>query len=261
MKTLTTSVTLGLPQLDVYTLSEDWALAAALEQVWILLAHSMGRKPSDWIDAKGDRMYGAVMALETWFDLDDPFREDDEVTIDSDLLSIRKPHAWGEVRFSTAGKVKGGVRILTSFIKRREAGSNKRFSKVRDIWTADDFNGDIVDDLLVKHHEAKSIACNGKPAMDYEVNRIQDFNTADFLYFKNFVRISKAAEWRENRADPTRLNSHRFCYYFGNVEDGDTMRASVERWGDDLTTELTDTDGRRLFLSQATAPVVTIVRR
>ena len=261
MKTLTTTVTLGLPQLDVYTLSEDWALAAALEQVWILLAHSMGRKPSDWIDAKGDRMYGAVMALETLFDLDDPFREDDEVTVETELLSIRKPHAWGEIRFSTAGKVKGSVRLLTSFIKRSQAGSNKRFSKVRDIWTADDFNGDIVDELLIKHHEAKAIACDGNPSLDYEVNRIQDFNTADFLYFKNFVRISKAAEWRENRANPTRLNSHRSCYYFGNVEDGETICASVERRGDDLTTELTDTDGRRLFLSQATAPVVTIMQR
>lgn len=261
MKIATTRVTLGMPQLDVYTLSEDWALATSVEQVWILLAHSMECKPSDWIDAKGDRMYCAVMALDIWFDLDDPFQEDDDVTIETEFLSIRKPHAWCEVRFSTGGRVKGCVRALTSFIKRDEAGSNKRFSKVRDIWTADDFNSDIVDNLLIQHHEAKTVLCDCKSVLDYEVNRIQDFNTADFLYFKNFVRISKAAEWRENRAGQTRLNSHRLCYYFGNVEDGETIRASVDRRGDDLTTELTDTDGKRLFLSRAIAPVVTIMQR
>lgn len=261
MNTRTATVTLGLPQLDVHTLSEDWALATALEQVWILLAHSMGRKPSDWIDSQGDRMYGAVMALETCFDLVDTFREDDVVTIETEILSIRKPHAWSEIRFIANNKQKGCVRLLTSFIKRRQTGSNKRFSKVRDIWTTDDFNDDIVENLLGKHHAAKSIQCKGQPAMEYEINRIQDFNTADFLYFKNFVRISKAAEWRYNRGEPTRLNSHRFCYYFGNVEDGERVHAFVERSEDEVVTELTDADGRRLFVSHATAPVISIAVR
>lgn len=260
MKTQT-SVTLGLPQLDIHTLSEDWALAAGLEQVWLHLADSFGRKPSDWLDSQGDRMYGAVMALETWFDLEDPLREDDVVTVETEMLAIRKPHAWAEVRYSVGGKVKAGVRLLTSFIKRQTKGSNKKFSKVRDIWQAEDMNGDVIDALLDRHHAAKSEAHATSPAMDYEVNRIQDFNTADFLYFKNFVRISKAAEWKQNRGQPTRLNASRQCFYFGNVEDGETMRAMVARDGDTLVTELQDVTGRRLFLSLATAPEVQIAAR
>ncbi len=251
----------GLPQLDIHTLSEDWALATALEGTWAILSDSLGLKPSQWLDSQGERMYGAVMALSTWFDLTDIIREDDEIVVETDILSIRKPHSWALTRFIVNGKAKAEVRILTSFIKRSQKGSNKKFSKVRDLWTADDLNGAVIDDLLDQHHAAKTAAAEVEPAMTYEVNRIQDFNTADFLYFKNFVRIAKAAEWRANRGQPTRLNCSRECFYFGNVEDGENVHALVGRAGDDVATVLQDEAGRRLFLSRAVCPLVSIAVR
>ena len=175
----------------------------------------------------------------------------------TEFLSIRKPHALSATRFTVDGKTKAEVRILSSFIKRKVKSSNKEFSKVRDIWTAEDFRGDLVDAELDRHHAVKSAEEAGALAMEYEVNRIQDFNTADFLYFKNFVRISKAAEWRQNRGQPVRLNQHRECWYFGNVDDGETVLAHVRREGDACTTLLFDRDQRRLFVSRATAPEVT----
>ncbi len=257
----TSHFTAGLPQLDIHTLSEDWALATALENHWIILAQSMGLKPSDWLDSQGDRMYGAVMYLSTEFDLEDTIREDDAFAAETEFLSIRKPHALSSTRFTVDGKSKAEIRILSSFIKRKVRGSNKKFAKVRDIWAAEDFNGELVDAELDRHHATKSLVTEGELAMEYEVNRIQDFNTADFMYFKNFIRISKAAEWRQNRAAPTRLNSRRDCWYFGNVEDGDTVLANVGRDGDDCTTVLSSTDGRRLFVSLAQTPLVTIAPR
>jgi len=251
----------GLPQLDIYTLSEDWALATALENHWVLLARSMGLKPSEWLDSQGDRMYGAVIHLSTTFDLENPMREDDAFAAQTDILSIRKPHALSSTRFIVGEQVRADVRILSSFIKRKVKGSNKKFAKVRDIWTAEDVNGELIEDTLDRHHKMKTHPVAAPAVMDYEVNRIQDFNTADFLYFKNFVRISKAAEWKQNRGNPTRLNSHRNCWYFGNVEDSDHVLAHVARDGDDCTTVLYDVDDRRLFLSQAEAPIVRIVER
>ena len=97
--------------------------------------------------------------------------------------------------------------------------------------------------------------------MEYEVNRIQDFNTADFLYFKNFVRIAKAAEWRENRGNVVRLNAERMCYYFGNVDDGEVINVTVGRDGDLTNTAFQDITGRRLFLSRAVSPEVVIAIR
>ena len=251
----------GLPQLDIHTLSEDWALAVALEGTWALLSDSLGLKPSQWLDNQGERMYGAVIALSTRFDLVDVIREDDAIEVVTELLAIRKPHSWALTRFLVDGKAKAEVRLLTSFIKRSQRGSNKKFSKVRDLWTADDVNGEVIDALLDRHHATKTQLVQAAPAMVYEVNRIQDFNTADFLYFKNFVRIAKAAEWRQNRHNPNRLNAERECFYFGNVEDGEDIHALVGRAGDATTTELQDVTGRRLFVSQAISPVVTIAQR
>lgn len=257
----TSHFTAGLPQLDIHTLSEDWALATALENHWIILSRSMELKPSDWLDSQGDRMYGAVIHLSTMFDLDAPLREDDVFSAETSFLAIRKPHAMSVTHFTVDRALKAEVRLLTSFIKRQVRGSNKKFAKVRDVWTAEDFNGDLIDAELDRHHATKSLEVKGALAMDYEVNRIQDFNTADFLYFKNFVRITKAAEWRENRGKPTRLNSRRSVWYFGNVEDGDHVLAHIRRAGDECDTVLTDVEGRRLFVSLATTPVVTIAER
>jgi probable biosynthetic protein, Pnap_2097 family len=257
----TSHFTAGLPQLDIHTLSEDWALATALENHWIILAQSMNLRPSEWLDSQGDRMYGAVIYLSTDFDLEDTIKEDDAIEAESEFLSIRKPHALSTTRFKVGGKTKAEIRILSSFIKRKVKGSNKKFAKVRDIWTAEDFNGELVDVEIDRHFATKSAELQTAPAMEYEVNRIQDFNTADFLYFKNFVRISKAAEWRQNRGNPVRLNQHRDCWYFGNVDDGDTIFAQVGRDGDVCATLLSDKDGRRLFVSLASAPLVTIAAR
>ena len=246
----------GLPQLDIYTLSEDWALATSLENHWRLLGGSLGLPPSRWLDSRGDRMYGAVVALSTRFDLDDPMKEDDAFVAATVLASVRKPHALSTTQFMVGSSCKAEVTLLTSFIKRTQRGSNKKFSKVRDLWTADDKDGEIVEAWLDRHHALKDIAGNGEVAQRYEVNRIQDFNTADFLYFKNFVRIAKAAEWRENRGKPTLLNVERECFFYGNVEDGEVVETRVARTGSSFMTSHYAPDGRRIFISLGkTAPV------
>lgn len=257
----TTHFVAGLPQLDIHTLSEDWALATTLENHWRILSDLMGRKPSQWLDARGERMYGAVIALTTWFDLQNPIREDDSFSADTTITAIRKPHALSRTEYVVDGQVRAAVELLTSFIKRSERGSNKRFSRVHDVWTSDDLDAATVDGALDLHHRMKSHPAEAPLAMEYEVNRIQDFNTADFMYFKNFVRIAKAAEWRQNRGQPARLNSTRQFWYFGNVEDGDIVQAHVARDGDSVTTLLTDQAGRRIGLSRATAPVTDIAVR
>ena len=254
-----------MPQLDVYSLSEDWALAAAMEAHWCLLAESMGLKPSAWIDSQGDRMYGALMRLATGFDLADPIAEDDAVAATCEMISVRKPHALSLTTFAVDGKVKARVELLTSFIKRTVKGSNKKFAKTRELWNAPDFEGERIDDLLDAHHSMKSAPDVGGAGVSIhhsEVNRIRDFNAADLMYFKNFVQFAKAAEWAHGRGGPTRLNAERECWYYGNVEDGDVIETRVvEREPGLLATAHHAPDGRRIFYSEARMSPVTIAAR
>ncbi|MEO8244816.1 MAG: LnmK family bifunctional acyltransferase/decarboxylase [bacterium] len=241
--------TAGMPQLDIHTLAEEWALAYAMESTWMLLAESLGKPPTQWLDAAGGRMYGAVMAIETRFDLDHPVLEDDIVAAQTDMTAVRKPHAIALTSFAVAGQVRAEARVLTSFIRRDQPGSNKKFSKVRDVWTAPDLDPDAVDDWLERHHAAKSFASPTGLAMQYEINRLQDFNAADFLYFKNFVRIARAAEWRNGRQTAPELVAHRQGFYFGNVEDGEVIDARIDRQDGLTRTALLGDDGRTLFCS------------
>ena len=252
----------GLPQLDVHTLSEDWALAASLEAHWILLSDSLGLKPSAWIDAQGDRMYGAVIHLKTRFDLADTIREDDDVACRCEIVALRKPHALSVTTFSVGGTAKAEVTLLTSMIKRRTRGSNKKFARTSDLWRDDDVDPETIEALLDEHHARKSEPEEGRVALETEIVRIRDFNTADFLYFKNFVVMAKAAEWVHGRGGPTRLNARRSVWYYGNVEDGDVVTSRVrERDDGALYVGHHAPDGRRIFTSSAEMETVEIAER
>jgi len=253
--------TAGLPQLDIYTLSEDWALATALESHWRILADCLGLPPSKWLDRSGARMYGAVIYLATQFDLDDPLKEDDAFTAETRFRAIRKPHALSTTRFMVNGKAIASVDMLTCFIKRQQSGSNKKFSKTRDIWTSDEFNDQAIEELLDQHHGLKDHCDKGEVTMTYEVNRIQDFNTADFLYFKNFVGIAKAAEWRHRRGGPVHLNATREAFFYGNVEDGQIISTKVSTDEGVTQTSHHSDDGRRIFLSLANCLPVQVAER
>jgi probable biosynthetic protein (TIGR04098 family) len=259
--------TAGLPHLDIHTLSEDWALASALESHWQLLAGSLGLKPSAWIDGRGDRMYNAVIALGTAFDLADPIGEDDAVRSSCEILALRKPHALSATTFAVDGREKARVTLLTSFIKRVSRASNKKFSRTGELWSAPDQDGDTVDDLIERHHRMKSVPeidadAAGTHVARTEINRIRDFNTADFLYFKNFVGLAKAAEWARGRGAATRLNARRECWFYGNVEDGDMVETRVhEPEPGVLVSAHHAPDGRRIFLSRAEMAPVAIAER
>ena len=161
--------------------------------------------------------------------------------------------------------MKARVELLTSFIKRKVKDSNKKFAKTRELWDAPDFEGDRVDDLLDAHHAMKSapeVEGAGSSVHRIEVNRIRDFNTADFLYFKNFVQFAKAAEWAHGRGGPPRLNAERECWYYGNVDDGDVVETRVaETEAGLLVAAHHAPDGRRIFFSQAHVAPVTIAAR
>lgn len=248
----------GLPHLDIFTLSEVWALGEALHGVWQALGQSLGAPPGQWRDDEGRRIYAAAMALTITTDLVHPVAEDDALTWDSRLLAIRKPHALGETVFSVGGSPRMRVRLLTSLVRRDVPGSNKKLSKVRERWTAPDRDAALVNDWLDRHHTAKAARLFGPQVLRHEANRLADFNAADLFYFRGFAAVARSAEWQENRGQPPRLAASREAFFFGNVDDGEGMVARVQRDDDACRTEVFRDDGALIFTSDSTAPLVDI---
>ncbi len=178
--------------------------------------------------------------------------------VESRILGIRKPHAWSEFCCTVNGKAKASVCVLASFIRREAHGSNKMFSKVRDVWTAEDVNPELFERrTLAQHHHAKTeMHCTERVGARSEP--LVDFNAAGLFYFRNYVRPGPSGKWRENRGKPDRLNAERHAYFFGNVDDGETMAGPLGREGRQRCRGGSGSGGRRLFLSLATTQSVTI---
>lgn len=237
-----------LPLLDAVTLSEDWALAAALAAHWRLLAKQLGRKPSDWFDEKGERMYAAVLWVKTRFDLARPVREDDRIAMTTAITALRKPHALSETSFVVDGTKRAHISALTCFVKRSHAGSNRKLSKVRNVWGAPDQDGARIEDVLDRHHQCKTVDAPVIAVEPYCVNRARDFNAADLFYFRNYVRIAKATEWHHS-ASQAPESMTRECWFFGNVDDRQVLSVCFGGHdGADVVSIIAD-DGQRLFLS------------
>ncbi|MFD1740197.1 LnmK family bifunctional acyltransferase/decarboxylase [Cypionkella sinensis] len=237
-----------LPLLDAVTLSEDWALSAALAAHWRLLAKQLGRKPSDWFDEKGERMYAAVLWVNTRFDVARPVREDDRIAMTTAITSLRKPHALSETRFVVDGTERAHISALTCFVKRSHAGSNRKLSKVRNVWRTPDQNGARIEDVLDRHHQHKTLEAPMTAVEPYCVNRARDFNAADLFYFRNYIRIAKATEWQHDAGQPPESMT-RECWFFGNVDDGERLSVGFGRHDGAGVVSITDDDGQRLFLS------------
>lgn len=249
----------AIPHLDPYTISEDRVIEIASFALWENLSASMGLRPSQWIDSKGDRMYAAIMYCKTDFDLSEPTLEDAVIEVKADIVAIRKPHLMGVCTFVVDGREIARCKLLSSFIKRQVKGSNKKFSKVRDVWTAEDMNTQEIEDMLARHHQVKSTEQHGEAVLSYKANRATDFNTADFMYFKNYTRHIKSAEWQFSDGELTRMTKSREAFYYGNVDDGMGFEVTVAQTGEDhFQSSIVAEDGRRIYLSLTEVETVDI---
>ena len=241
----------GLPQLDCFALGEDWAHAKALEQHWQLLAESMGRPPAAWSDSTGERVYAAVIWLAFRDDPAQPLAEDDGFSATTTLEAIRKPYALSTTRFDWGRGAGAEVRLLTGFVRRSQRGQNKKFATVRDIWTDPDRNPDLVEALLDRHHAAKAGPLPEAVARRHQVSRLADFNAAGLFYFRNFVRLARAAEWAAETAagGPALRPTAREAFFYGNADDGQTLEARVALGAAGRGCAVLSDDGRCLFRS------------
>lgn len=242
----------GMPHLGFFSLSESFANAQAVDNHWRCLGDILGKSPSNWYDETGDRIYAAVLHLQMQRDLDHPVEEDDTVVVETNLTAARRPYSMCETVYKVNARVIHKVTTLCVLVKRDTIGTNKKFAKVRSFWGGEDLHPDEIDALLERHSLLKDGEKHGEWVVDHKVNRSVDFNAADLFYFRNFVQFALHNEWEQQDRSAPQLAARRDCWFYGNVDDGDTFQTlNVNTHGEVIETLIRKADDQLLFRSFA----------
>lgn len=229
---------LGMPQLALGGLSENWLLKELGDRHWMLLARMAGREVPDFRDADGAPVYAAFSALSVKEADFAALGENDRLTIRSDIARVSHTQCLSRHALSRAGRPVGRVDLVSAFVRRATGGGNHTVARVAlDAFPppaapAPDGLAAMAAALRAGRLAAPpGFAFDGAPIRGgFEIDPcpVQDFNGAGFLYFASFVAFVDRAEWHfDGRRAPRAATLRREVFFSGNIDPGERLRA---RW-------------------------------
>ena len=239
-------ITLGMPQLGPYGLSENWLLRHLGDGHWGIICEALGRHSRDMVDKDGSRLY-ASFARVCWTSTLplSKYRESDGLTGWVEMVRCGDGVFLSTVNLSgTAG---GAISArLGSIFTRREGTSNDRLLASAPVIFDNCAIPDVeVTPRFIEEHRllraGKSTlhrfmnldfdtGADAGEAVNYQINGYQDFNGANLLYFASYPTIADIC------ASRTRYVAEQFgfsefvtgsapigrdIFYFGNANLGD----------------------------------------
>lgn len=230
------TILLGMPQLALGGLSENWLLKDCGHRHWLLLARAAGRPVPDFRDGDERPVYAAFNAVSVTGDLGRA-RENDVLTVRAALVRVSRTQFMSRQIFCRDGEPIATVTMVSVFVHRTEDGRNRSIARLE----LPGFAEPVADDSgLVRR--AAAIRSGGFGAhMGFaaaeagEIARLGvdpcpslDFNGADFLYFASFQAFADRAEWQQFRDPARRLATRRRDLVFrGNIEPGETLQVVI----------------------------------
>jgi probable biosynthetic protein (TIGR04098 family) len=241
-------VTIGMPQMTCYGLSENWLLRHLGDVHWTLICDALGRRSRDMVDRDGNRLYASFVRVSWMSTLPlSAYRESDTLSGSIDIAR------YGDGMFISTAKLLGSPRgemdmRLASIFTRREGTANDRLiASAPPIF--DDCpipNVDAIPHFLEQHrvlragqldihmfmNTAFDIRAPIEETIPYAVNGYYDFNGANLLYFASYPTIADICASQTNfvaenfgfarfveRSSPI----GRDTFYFGNANLGDPL--------------------------------------
>ncbi len=237
------NISLGMAQLSVRGLSEDWWLKHLGDVHWQMIATAMGQADPVFRDAQGRLIYAAFCA--THFEQPDP----DAVQLGARVQLRSSLWQAGRSRLQSNHEVFLGdalilrLRMVSTFVTHGAAGVNKSVLRVRPAIipvlpaAPDGFAEEAADKArqLRTTHREQAFGAQGL-ATHLPLPEL-DFNAVGLLYFPSFTRIAAEAEAVRGRAQgPIRS---RMMLYFGNVELGEGIQSAVRAATSEMACNLT----------------------
>ncbi|MGM9486569.1 Pnap_2097 family protein [Ideonella sp. YS5] len=225
-----TSLLLGMPQLDACGLSENWLQKTCGDRHWQALARLIGRRPADWRDTRGNRVYAAFGYLRLSHARLETAQEGRRLAIATELQAAGRSQVHSRHRLSTQGRPIGVLDLLSSFVAREASCSNRKVRRIEGLLPVVDPDADAA----ATQQRARALRASldvaaepGLPALVVHPCPRHDFNGAGLLYFASFGAWVDRALWQWGRLTPGLRVRERECAFLGNADPGEAMRVRL----------------------------------
>ncbi|WP_321877072.1 Pnap_2097 family protein [Paraburkholderia bannensis] len=229
----------GMPELAFAGLSEQWLLRTCGQLHWNALAAQAQLGSPDFYDEEGRKSYAAFTAIRLSEARLEEVSENQRFAIEADVKRIAGARHFGQFRVFTTESAVAKVDMLSTFVRREQAGDNRSVSKAM-------FAGALATPApaaaqaliaLTKQLRAGDWTRHGRldraahateHVVDYLPCPSLDFNGAHLLYFASFQSMVERAEWHwrsaPHSAPPTLVE--RDMAFYGNANVGDRLTLS-----------------------------------
>ncbi|UCZ60901.1 Pnap_2097 family protein [Mycolicibacterium phocaicum] len=223
------TVKVGMPQMALGCLSENWLLKELGDLHWDTLCSSLKSTSRDLVDSQGRRLYATFVRIR--IDLDGTLRdfgEGDEITFRAEMMRFGRSTVQSTIAIQ-GPKSSGTARLLTTFSVRTRADSNALLKSE----PMGDYCGiEAASDISPFFKEYSAVRAEfGRytgdlrpgPEDTYQINPFVDSNGANLLYFAAYQSISDLLTLRSHPEETNVSTSSRDIYFFRNTDLGDTV--------------------------------------
>ncbi len=223
------TVQVGMPQMALGCLSENWLLKELGDLHWESLCSSLGHSSSTLVDSQDRRLYATFVRI--CIELDDSlkgFPEGDEMMFSADMMRFGRSTVQSNIAIE-GGHSSGRATLLTTFSVRARGDSNalmksEPVGEYRDMESASELSSFFTDYSSVRSEYGRCVS-NGEPPQDrlYRVNPYMDSNGANLLYFAAYQSMTDLLTLREHPDEVDVFTKRRDIYYFRNSELTDAV--------------------------------------
>jgi probable biosynthetic protein (TIGR04098 family) len=215
---------IGMPQMAVGCLSENWLLKELGSLHWDRLCQSLGATSQSLTDSEGRRLYATFVRIK--LDLAEnlgAFHEGDTLAMSIDMDRFGRSTILSTIKISSDSSA--GVARLMSTFSFRAHGDNKTLAKsepkneydatVRPLMETSSFFNEYSE--VRRAHGKRKV--EGSPDV-YQINPFTDSNGANLLYFASYQSIH---DFLSARAMTSLLTKSRDICYFRNCDLDDKI--------------------------------------
>jgi probable biosynthetic protein (TIGR04099 family) len=232
------TILLGMPQLCLNGLSENWLLKQLGHRHWMMLARLAGQSSPSFVDERGAPVYAAFCALSI---RDAEFfaaRENDCLLVSSRLRRLSRTQMLSRHELAIAGRKIGAVDMLSTFVRRTSKGNHgvHRFEAPGLPPVAPMSGDDHLAACAARFRSGRArthrgFVMDGRRALAtarFEPCPSQDFNGAGFLYFSSFIAFIDRAEWLFARDEAAKATTRqREIFFSGNLDPGESLTVKL----------------------------------